>query len=502
MEKTQVLSKYLKTGEMYKESLRDGRAVYYKGELIPDVTAHPATSGGINIMAKIFDAQHDPEMQDRLTYLNPELGERVSKAWMIPRTKEDLKSRRELIDYVAQETFGVFGRPFDLAPLVPVGMAAYLSQFRKKRPEYAENVLHYIDYAQKNNLMGPEVLVDPQNDRSKAAAAGARLFDVELGSKMKGGDSTPALLRVVKETEEGIYISGAKAVGSVSSQGNEMILSNLMRPGLLPEESLWLAVPINAPGVHIVCRETVSVDSASSYDHPVKSRGEEMDSFLIFDNVFVEKWRIFNYGVPELNELYGSVVLGVHWHVLSRLATKAEMYVGAAQLIVEALGTGKIPGVRSIVSEVIQYAQTLRAYVLASEELAKLTEDGVMWPDVNMLTAGRLYGIVHYPQMIHHLQELCGQGLVMRFSEKDYEHPYIGGKLEELLFGRGLTSKQKNLLMNFIWDITTDSHAGRVGLFENVNALPAPLLRERLYHEYDRTPFMNQIRKSIGLPLA
>ncbi|CAK6481052.1 4-hydroxyphenylacetate 3-hydroxylase N-terminal domain-containing protein [Peribacillus castrilensis] len=501
MENTQVISKYLKTGEMYKESLRDDRTVYYKGELLSDVTTHPATSGGIDIMAKIFDAQHNPETLDKLTYLRSDLGERVTKAWMIPRTKEDLKSRREVTDYIAQETFGVFGRPFDLAPLVPVGMAAHLSQFRSKRPEYAENVLHYIDYAQKNNLMGPEVLVDPQNDRSKAAAAGARLFDEELGNKIKGGDSTPALLRVVKETEEGIYISGAKAVGSISAQGNEMILSNLMRPGLLAEESLWLSVPINAPGIHIVCRETVSTDPALSFDHPIKSRGEEMDSFLIFDNVFVEKWRIFNYGVPELNELYGVVVLGAHWHILSRLATKAEMYAGAAQLIVDTLGTGKIPGVRSIVSEVIQYAQTLRAYVLASEELAKPTPDEVMWPDVNMLTAGRLYGITHYPQIIHHLQELCGQGLVMRFSEKDYDHPFIGGKLEELLFGREMTSKQKNLLMNFIWDITTDSHAGRIGLFENVNALPAPLLRERLYHEYDRTPFMNQIRKSIGLTL-
>lgn len=75
-----------------------------------------------------------------------------------------------------------------------------------------------------------------------------------LGAQVKGGDSTPALLRAVKETDEGIYISGAKAVGSISSQGNEMILSNLMRPGMLPEESLWLAVPINAPGIHIVCR--------------------------------------------------------------------------------------------------------------------------------------------------------------------------------------------------------------------------------------------------------
>jgi 4-hydroxyphenylacetate 3-monooxygenase len=37
MENTQVVSKFLKTGEMFKESLRDGRTVYYKGEKIQDV---------------------------------------------------------------------------------------------------------------------------------------------------------------------------------------------------------------------------------------------------------------------------------------------------------------------------------------------------------------------------------------------------------------------------------------------------------------------------------
>ncbi|MCL6445300.1 MAG: hypothetical protein K6T83_17890, partial [Alicyclobacillus sp.] len=456
--------------------------------------------GGIEMMARIFDAQHDPATQQITTYVSPSLGERVSKAWMIPRTKDDLRSRRQLTEFVAWETFGIFGRPFDLAPLVPVGMAAHLSAFRRTRPDYADNVLHYIDYAQKNNLIGPEVLVDPQNDRSKAAAAGARMFDDELGAKVSGGSSTPALLRVVRETSEGIYISGAKAVGSIATQGNEMILSNLLRPNLLPEESLWLAVPINAPGLYMVCREAVSDPDASTYDHPVRARGEEMDSFLIFDNVFVEKWRIFNYGEPQLNNLYGPVVLGVHWHILARLATKAKMYAGAAQLIVDVLGTGHIPGVRMLVSDVVEYAETLEAFVIAAEELARPTEDDVMWPDVNKITAGRLYGIDNYPRIIHRLQELCGQGLVMRFSEKDYDHPFIGPKLEELLYGRGVSSKEKNLLMNFIWDITTDSTAGRIELFENVNALPAPLLRERLYHEYDRAEYMERIRKLIGLP--
>lgn len=487
---------YLKTGAEFIASLQDDRNVIYKGKRVEDVTTHPATSGGISIHAKLFDDQHREESRDKLTYIRED-GARVSTAWMIPRTKEQLVQRRECIEYIARETFGIFGRPLDLAPTIAVGMAAYLPSFQQKRPEYADNIIRYINYAQENNIMGPEVLVDPQNDRSKAAAAGAR-----LGASVseKGGNSTPALLRVVKENSEGIFISGAKAVGSISSQGNEMILSNLLRPNLLPEESLWLAVPINSPGLTMICREMVSKPDSSAWEHPIASRGEEMDSFLLFDNVFVPKDRIFNYGVPELNGLYGPVTVGAHWHILSRLCVKAELFSGLAQMIIDALGTGHIPGVRTLAAEVIQYAQTLRAFVLASEEKAQLTEGEVMWPDVNMLTAGRLYGIENYPKILHILRELCGQGLVMRLSEQDFAHPEYGPKLDWILEGHNISAKDKNLLMNLVWDLTTDSHSGRVALFENVNALPAPLLKERLYQEYDRKPFMNFIRNNVGLP--
>jgi 4-hydroxyphenylacetate 3-monooxygenase len=58
---------FLKTGDEYKASLRDGRDVWYRGERIEDVTAHPVTGPGIDWNAQIYDAQLRPEMQDVLT---------------------------------------------------------------------------------------------------------------------------------------------------------------------------------------------------------------------------------------------------------------------------------------------------------------------------------------------------------------------------------------------------------------------------------------------------
>ncbi len=50
----------LKTGAEFKESLRDGRTVWFDGERIEDVTTHRVTAGGIERIAEMFDMQHHP----------------------------------------------------------------------------------------------------------------------------------------------------------------------------------------------------------------------------------------------------------------------------------------------------------------------------------------------------------------------------------------------------------------------------------------------------------
>ena len=44
-------SEFLMTGDEYRESLRDGREVWYRGVKVLDVTTHPALAGGIDLLA-------------------------------------------------------------------------------------------------------------------------------------------------------------------------------------------------------------------------------------------------------------------------------------------------------------------------------------------------------------------------------------------------------------------------------------------------------------------
>src|SRR5580698_3110416 len=129
----------LRDGSKFKQSLRDGRAVWADGRRVEDVTKHPALGPGIDMIAECFDAQFDPKFEDVLTFQDDD-GKRVSRSWQVPRTQADLVARRRLIEYTTLKTAGTFGRPFDLAPLIAVGLVAHQGKFRQARqnPEFAE----------------------------------------------------------------------------------------------------------------------------------------------------------------------------------------------------------------------------------------------------------------------------------------------------------------------------------------------------------------------------
>ena len=55
------------TGDEYIESLRDDREVYLYGERVKDVTTHPAFRNPVRMVARLYDALHDPARRDVLT---------------------------------------------------------------------------------------------------------------------------------------------------------------------------------------------------------------------------------------------------------------------------------------------------------------------------------------------------------------------------------------------------------------------------------------------------
>ena len=482
---------YLKDGDAYLESLRDGREVIYKGERVDDVTTHMATAGGIRSIADLYDQQFDAEAQKVLTYVRDD-GSRVTSSYLVPRTKEDLRFRREGIKLVARNTWGTHGRGIDMIATLPLGMLAELPAFKRGCPEYAENIVWYREYCEENNIHLAETIVDPQGFRSRAS-----------GTTPDTGPPDRATARIVKENDKGIWISGVKGVGTAAPQANEVVIGSFHPP--LDEESFWVYVPIDSPGLKVICREIVHRPGTSAYDHPLTSKGEEIESVVAFDNLFVPRERIIALKNRDLHgvNFYNVWARLEHWYTFVRITAKAELYAGLAQLIVDTLELGEIPVIRQRVGDVIEYCQILQGMQHAAEELAAPSEGGVMTPDVNVVTAGRSYALDNLPRILHILQDICGQGLPLRFSESDLETSAAFGKnLGWFLDTRDMSAKDKNLVMNLVWDVTASEHATRSKLFEESNALNVPFLKERLYGEYDRSEFLADCRHFIGLSSA
>jgi 4-hydroxyphenylacetate 3-monooxygenase len=470
----------LRTGAEFKQSLRDSRTVYVGNRRVKDVTVEPSLGPGIDLMASMFDAQFDPATADITTFFDEELGMVVNRAWQAPKTREEMVARRKLTEYTSFRTVGTFGRPPDLGPTIAMGLLEARIGWSNTRPEFDENIANYIRFARGRSLVAAEVLADPQTDRSMGSA------------------NHPGLLRVVETTSDGVYVTGSKSVGSLAAQADEIIFTNVRRPDYPPEALIQAAIPVGTEGLTLICREGVATPGADPFDHPIGVLGEEADQLLVFERVFIPNERVFNLGDPGQENRYLKVIWA-HWQILTRLWVKSQIFLGAGRLVVEALGTSHIPAVRAMIAELIQYEQTLRAFLFAAEDAAVPAASGTMLPDVNLTTSGRLHAINSYPQIIHILQELCGQGLVMRFPKAAFDDPDIGPRLADLLPGYGISAAGKNRLMNFVWDLTSSAQAGRTELFENVNATPVPLLQQRLYEDYNTAHVERMATELAGL---
>ena len=55
------------TGKQFLESIRDSREVWIYGERVKDATTHPAFRNSARMLARMYDALHDPQKSPVLT---------------------------------------------------------------------------------------------------------------------------------------------------------------------------------------------------------------------------------------------------------------------------------------------------------------------------------------------------------------------------------------------------------------------------------------------------
>jgi aromatic ring hydroxylase len=474
----------IRRGEQYLESLRDGRRVWLQGELVEDVTAHPGLAGCARSVAGVFDLQHDPAHRELLTMASPATGERVSLAYLLPESVEDLKRQRKMYEFLVRRAGGVAARlPQHLATVV-LGLHDSRDSFGQENPAFAANVTRYFEYCRENDLAIATIFNDPFHHRSHP-------------------ESKQEYLRVVERQSDGIVVRGAKGVGTQAPYANEILCLTQPRPNLQPDEVLYFAVPVNAKGLQLICRESMS--SPNQEDHPLSPHWDEMDAMVLFDNVFIPWDRVFylRQSQPEDPGLYARLFQGAMgigpWYVLVRLAVKAEVLLGICASMAEYLGTSKQPHVQLALADAIVYMETLRAFIHAAEANPVRSQSGLTLPNWTPAQAARIFSIEGYPQMLQMIRELCGSGILMSPSQADMNNPEVGPQIRRYFIGENERTEEMFRMLKLAWEYASDSFGSRQLLFEMFNVASLATNKQRLVGAYDLCPYVRLAKELAGI---
>jgi 4-hydroxyphenylacetate 3-monooxygenase len=445
------------TGAEYLESVRDGREIWIYGERVKDVTTHPAFRNTVRMIARFYDALHDPARKATLTIeTDTGSGGYTHRYYRGTRTVDELVAARDAIAETARISYGWIGRSPDYK-------AAFLATMGANASFYAPfegNAKCWYAKVQEEVSFVNHAIVNPPTDRGKPLE---EMMDV--------------FMHVQKETDGGLIISGAKVVATTSSLTHYNFIAN---NGALPIRTKPFAfvclVPTNAPGVKLICRPSYEMTAAmmgTPFDYPLSSRMDENDSILVFDQVFVPWENVLAYGdVDKVNNfLPGSgFVPRAMLQGCTRLAVKMDFIAGVLLKATEATGAKDSRGVQTQVGQVLAWRNLFWAL---SDAMARTTvpwANGYVLPNPEYSLAFRVMANMAYPKIREIIENTLASALIyVPSSALDFKVPELRPYLDQYVRGSdGYTAEQRVKLMKLMWDAISTEFAGRHELYERM----------------------------------
>ena len=430
--------------------------IYMRGEQIKDVTTHPGLRNGVHTIAKLYDLQHDPALQDVMTYVSPTSGDRVGLSFITPQSSRELEQRHTMMTHWARVSCGMMGRTPDFLNVSIMAMAAAGDYFAQNRPEFKQNIQRYYEHIRENDLVLTHTLINLQRNRSPQAG----LLD----------DATDVALSVVQETDAGIVVNGARVLATLPLADKIAVYPARSHrlPGGAPERtSFAFAIPCHTPGLKFLCRESFDLER-SHFDHPLGSRFEEMDAIALFDHVLVPWERVFLLGDVDLcNNMSIRTRQYVHsgHQVVTKNVVECEFILGLANLMVQTLGSAQLPQVQQMMAEIMENLEVTKACLRAAEADAARDQWGVMSPAAMPLVVARQLFIRMYPRMAEILHLLGSSSLMAIPTEADLNGP-LAPDIKRYLETDTASAEERIKIFRLAWDTCCSAFGSRQVLYE------------------------------------
>lgn len=434
------------TGEDYIESLRNRSLdIYLFGEKVADPVEHPMIRPSINALAKTYDlAVAAPELA---SVVSPFTGERVSRFLHVCTNVEELVLQNKMQRKLGQLTGTCFQRC--------VGMDAF-------------NALYSVTY---------EIDEDhgtTYHTRMKAFLKEMHTYNYVIGGAMTDvkGDRSLAphqqedpdmFVHITKRTEEGVYISGAKAHQTGCINSHYMVVMPTMRLG--EKDAAYAivgAVPVEAKGItYIYGRQSCDTRSMEAGDIDVgnaKYGGQE--AMVIFDEVFIPNDYIFMDGEYTYAAMLVERFTTYHRRSYVCKSGVGDVLIGAAANIADMNGVPKASHIKDKLVQMTHLNETVYATGIAASHQGYATQSGAYICD-EMLANVCKHHVTKMPYEIGRLAQDLAGGLVATLpSEQDLNHPEIGHLLKKYLQGKAdVATEDRIRILRLIENMTLGRNA-------------------------------------------
>jgi 4-hydroxyphenylacetate 3-monooxygenase len=263
--------------------------------------------------------------------------------------------------------------------------------------------------------------------------------------------------------------------------------------------ALAIAVPVATPGLKFVCRESFDY-GRSPYDHPLGSRFEEMDCFALFDRVLVPWERVFILEDAALCDgLFKQTNAYLHaiHQFTARHLVKAELLLGLAASTAATIKVDQHLHVQTMLGELVDAVETLRALLHAAEADAELDRNGFYAPRANTMLVARGYLPRLYPRLVEILQLVGSSGLTAIPTEATV-HSDVAEDVERYYQSATLGGVDRVRLFRLAWDAVLSSFGGRQTLYEQFfTGDPIRNMAAR-YRAYDTGRAVAKVRELLG----
>lgn len=474
----------IRTGADYKDSIRDGRAVYVNGEKVRDVTRHPQFKPLVDIRARIYDMAHDLATRDVMTVTQGAEVNAVGNA--LPYTQADWWAKRRATDAVLDDVGGIVTRVGDETVGEMWSLFDGAEVLSELDPQFARNIETHIQRVLTTDPFHVSANTDPKGDRAK----------------LPQEQDPDMLLHVVRETDAGLIVRGAKYETAAAYANQAFTKPTIANWGdeALSDYAVGFICDLGAPGLSFICR-TGFAGRAPAEDYPLSNKFDEIDTLVIFDNVLIPWENVLFYRHTKAAAFMRATLHRYSaFAFVQRNLKLADMLIGAALFNARQTGLDKQQAVQEKLSTLAVYREGINAHLTAAITLAERSPAGLMMPNQSLLYSGRVLACSQLHQMMHIARELCGGQICLTPDAAAFRHPETAPWLEKYYsVNAEWVAEDRRKLLAFARDLLNSDYAGHRLSFQLFAQSPPFAHLAAVYRNFDWEGPLDFVRKAAGL---